>query len=115
MTIDPTLFNAILSMDAYNRGYNEGIALDTVEGVTYLGDALIVSQSDIDENSSGVNIGFYALAYSYNGETIISFRGTDTFVLDPIHGWPLGDGNTTASRAGWPLSFIRRLPGAGTG
>jgi hypothetical protein len=26
MTISPELFRAILSMDAYNRGYDEGIA-----------------------------------------------------------------------------------------
>jgi len=86
MTIDPKsdLFKAILSMDSYNKGYNEGIRY--VEGSavvgTYLGVAKIVQQSDIQTGTSGVNAGFYALAYQLpDGAVTIAYRGTDQGVV----------------------------------
>lgn len=65
MTIQPDLMKAILSMDAYNRGYNAGIQFhdkDQVEGKK-IGDAIVTTQSDVGINTPGVNIGFYALVY----------------------------------------------------
>ncbi len=35
------LMNAILSMDAYNRGYDEGITLSTVLNTTQIGEYII--------------------------------------------------------------------------
>lgn len=89
MTISNELFNAILSLDAYNRGYDASIELpDSIN--TQIGTATITmtrGQSDAQD------IGFYALAYNYNGETIVSIRGTDDGdedsqdQLDNPNGW----------------------------
>lgn len=85
--MNSNIFKAILSMDSYNRGYNAGIDLrarDANGNVIsddsigqYIGSALVTKESDIAQNSSGVEAGFYGIAYSYNNETIISYRGTD--------------------------------------
>ncbi|MCB9709580.1 MAG: hypothetical protein H6749_00145 [Nitrospiraceae bacterium] len=57
------LFLAILAMDAYNRGYNPGIAdlSDTVG--TQIGTATISNRSS-----------FYTVAYAWNGDTIMASR-----------------------------------------
>lgn len=87
--MNAALMNAILSMDAYNRGYGQSIILDTnPDGSStniQIGNATITTESDIDPGTDGVNISFYALAYSYNGETIISYRGTDNGA-DAVYG-----------------------------
>ena len=99
MTLQTELFNAILSMDAYNRGYNASITL-TGNGIgnatlgidsSELG-TVIQNGTEIDKHET---VGFYALAYNYNGETIISFRGTNDVdspgdlltSKDVYHGW----------------------------
>jgi hypothetical protein len=85
------LFQSILSMDAYNRGYNPSIAGLAETGV--IGNATVITRADL-----GVPIGdfaawqtasFYGLAYKLTqpvgtpgnliaaGTTIISYRGTD--------------------------------------
>ncbi len=100
MTISKDLFLAILSMDAYNRGYNAGISdgsqVDS-NGVdhglgdaigTKIGNAEIVHRASSDPNSAEVAAGFYALAYELTGsyaspdgtglaagDTVISYRG----------------------------------------
>ena len=72
------LFKAILSMDAYNRGNNKGININLLESAgQFIGNSQIFQESDIDEDTSGVNKGFYAIAHEYEGETVISCRGTD--------------------------------------
>ncbi len=71
------LFKAILAMDAYNRSYNQGI--EGIDG-DFLGSAEIISDSaifgDVPNTNPGIrkdaNIGFYAIAYEYQGEVIIS-------------------------------------------
>lgn len=56
MTISKDLFLATLSMDAYNRGYAEGVP--GLGGVgTNLGDAQIIQQSDTRAGSPGVGAG----------------------------------------------------------
>jgi hypothetical protein len=87
MTMSKDLFLSILSMDAYNRGYNPGIAGLSSSGA--IGNATITSESDTAPNSEGVNASFYGLAYKLTqavgtpdnliaaGTTIISYRGTD--------------------------------------
>jgi hypothetical protein len=62
MTISKDLFLALLSMDAYNRGYEQGIEGLENEGAL-LGNAKIIRQSDVDPGSPGVDAGFYAVAY----------------------------------------------------
>ena len=89
MTISKDLFLSILSMDAYNRGYNPGIVglSDAVD--TQIGNAAIKAASSSVEDSAEVTASFYAISYSLtaavgdtNGTiakdtTIISYRGTD--------------------------------------
>ena len=83
MTVSPELMKALLAMHAYNRGYNEG-----VKGLgNDIGTATYVRQSDVLDGSEAVNSSFYAAAYNYFGETVISFRGTDDKLVDPLTGW----------------------------
>ncbi|MEX3012041.1 hypothetical protein [Hoeflea sp. TYP-13] len=98
MTISKELFLAILSMDSYNRGYNAGLGdgQNVVNGsdIDGLGDAIgtaigtaeISAKSPSDADSDEYEAGFYAVAYTIsgsvdipelNGETVISYRGTD--------------------------------------
>ena len=80
MSISPELMYAILSMDAYNRGYNPGIAnlAEASNGTVQIGTATITKNlQDAQLSNAAQAAGFYALAYEWNGETIISYRGTD--------------------------------------
>ncbi len=66
--MDRDLFLAILAMDAYHRGYGEGVNLGAITlGTTKIGNATITDQSDIDANSDERNAGFYAIAYDVSG------------------------------------------------
>lgn len=75
------LFKAILAMDSYNRGYKQAINLNGADSADSIGDnlgnAIVIQESDIADGSAGVNSNFYALAYDYKGQRIISYRGTD--------------------------------------
>jgi Ca2+-binding RTX toxin-like protein len=77
------LFKAILSMDAYNRGYNARINFGTnlssdpdSSGSFSIGNATFLNDSG--KLLGAKTAGFYAIAYNYKDETIISFRGTDS-------------------------------------
>ncbi len=83
MNRDLTL--AVLSMDAYFDGQSLGLATK------------IQSQS--------ADGGFAAVAYNYNGETIISYRGTDGG-SDVLNGWVGGLG-FNATQAGLAVEFYR--------
>lgn len=97
MTISKDLFLSILSMDAYNRGYGEGIeglgGLDST-----IGNATLKQEYDVAEGSAGVQAGFYAIAYDTPYGQVISYRGTDNPSLLPLdgsdiwHGWTFGAG-----------------------
>jgi len=90
------LFLAILALDAYNRGYNPGMTFagDSDSPGTEIGDATILQATD---DLSSQNSSFYAVAYSWNSETVISYRGT-TFennaanLGDVLNGWTLSLG-----------------------
>ncbi len=70
--MDSEVFKAILALDAYNRGYHPGIAGLSAATGTKIGTAEITAD---DGDSDAQAIGFYAVAYDWNGETIISYRG----------------------------------------
>ncbi|HQU29583.1 MAG TPA: hypothetical protein PKZ24_10480 [Nitrospirales bacterium] len=78
MATSPELMYAILAMDAYNRGYNPGIGELSDDIGTQIGTATISNRSSSDPNGPAFASGFYAVAYEWNGETIISYRGTDS-------------------------------------
>lgn len=88
------LFYSILALDAYNRGYDAKLpGLSDATG-TQLGDAKIIATAG---DKAAQDIGFYALAYDWNGKTIISYRGTDNPNIlqkgnDIWNGWVGGAG-----------------------
>jgi hypothetical protein len=93
MTISADLFRAILSMDSYNRGYNAGVnlALNTQIGT-----------ASISASSANQTASFFAQSYTWNGKTVISFRGTDQ-ATPSWQNWTLGDfGNGWFTGAGLP-------------
>ncbi len=91
MAISKELFLAILSMDAYNRGYGAGIAdggagdSDGLGESGFIGDARILARDDGIDYAAWQTAGFYAVAYTMGadapeglaGKTVISYRGTD--------------------------------------
>ena len=103
MTISKDLFLAILSMDAYNRGYNSGISGLGGEG-SKIGAATIGKDAEqlLDQGAAKA-VSFYAVAYELNnrpdgtggsgvdglaaGTTVISYRGTD----NPASEFPFTD------------------------
>jgi hypothetical protein len=88
------LFLSILALDSYNRGYGQRVNFEENSDAagTQIGNAAVLTQLDTSPNSTSVSVGFYAIAYSWGGETIVSYRGTDG-LNDVTKGW------TTA--AGW--------------
>ncbi len=60
-------------MDAYDPGIHN---IDNAQ-----------ANQDVKQPLGSAAVGFNAKAYTYNGETIISYRGTDTFILDSIFGY----------------------------
>lgn len=76
MTVSPELMHAILSIDSYNRGYDSGVVVDG----DAIGTATVTARDtyvDDTEYAAWQAAGFYAVAYQWNGETVISYRGTD--------------------------------------
>jgi hypothetical protein len=88
------LFKAVLALDSYNRSYNQGIRLTG----TQIGNATIIKDSSVFGDIAGTgirqdaNANFYAVAYSYAGGTVISYRGTDNIGPDMANGWITGAG-----------------------
>jgi hypothetical protein len=94
MSISNDLFMAILAMDSYNRGYDPGISISG----TSIGNATLRLQSDVQANSAERAAGFFAQSYTWNGQTVISYRGTDDITgigpgaSDLWLGWMTGAG-----------------------
>ena len=77
MSTSSELMYAILAMDAYNRGYNPGMVLTGSQ----IGTATISTDSTREFRDPGADpkdptpdqaAGFYAVAYAWNGETIMA-------------------------------------------
>tara|TARA_R110002020_G_scaffold6361_8_gene26875 strand:+ start:2790 stop:3104 length:315 start_codon:yes stop_codon:yes gene_type:complete len=92
-------------MDSYNRGYDSGIG----DGPDGLGESGSIGNANILARPNEIDIadwqaaGFYAVAYQWNGETVISYRGTDDYFSwssanDALSGWPLGEGSCRPRR-----------------
>lgn len=127
--MDTNLMYAILAMDSYNRGYNEGIVVSgtSLGGATISMDSEILGNVGSTEIRRDEGISFYALAYSYdsNGDgigdqTIISYRGTDNpdptefFDGDIWNGWSLGVGSSGSfysKQAELAFSFYNAVSG----
>lgn len=108
------LLKSILSMDAYNKGYGQGIKIDD----TQIGQFLVGNNSHeimgLEPNGeySDGKIGFYAQIYEYDGEKVISFRGTDDG-KDIIHGWTLGAGIFQSEQGQMAIEFYKQVAGTG--
>ncbi len=121
MQITEELFMAILSMDAYNRGYGAGIedgtpgADGTLDGLGEAGYRIgAATVKDVDLPAGSEAAGFYAVAYDWNGQKVISHRGTDDpLSVDPsndmLTGWLLGAGVSGASQADLALQFFNAV------
>jgi hypothetical protein len=118
MAFSRDLFLSILALDSYNRGYGAGVNnLNDTNG-TKLGMAEILSRKG---DPAAQATGFYGIAYSWNNEKIISYRGTDNYGLtnnpttgatDLLNGWTAGLGYTGASQLGMAAEFYKSVSGA---
>jgi hypothetical protein len=77
MQLDRNVFLSLLALDAYNRGQGAGVGkLDSIPNVSKIGNATILNDSDRLFGEDAITAGFYAIAYDWNGETVISYRST---------------------------------------
>lgn len=75
------VFLSLLALDSYNRGYGQNVKLDASDSSTQqdekgrrIGNATILRDAN-DPEGIAQAAGFYAIAYTWNGETVISYRG----------------------------------------
>jgi Ca2+-binding RTX toxin-like protein len=112
MAINDDVFRSILAMDSYNRGYNAGIVLPGNE----IGSATLASSANA---ATAQSASFFAQAYTWNGETVISFRGTDqaepswkNWTLgDAWNGWGVGLGSPGGTQAELAVKFYKAVAG----
>jgi hypothetical protein len=110
MTMNKDLFYAILAMDSYNRGY--GLRIAGLSDTGNIGNASIQQISDSRANSASVNAGFFASSYMWNGETVISYRGTDSLLSDAWYGYGLALGTyDKATQANLAVDFFKAVTG----
>ncbi len=109
MTISPELMYSILAMDAYNREYGAGIEISGPG----IGNATFKDheQSGVTpaEYQSWQAVGFYAAAYSYDGETVISYRGTDGISADFSDGYGIAVGHPEGEQAQLAAKFYQAV------
>lgn len=72
--MDSDVFLSLLALDSYNRGYGANVGGLTETGG--IGSANI-RPFVLGEQEGWQAVNFYAIAYNWNGETIISYRGTN--------------------------------------
>jgi hypothetical protein len=111
-TLSNEMFFAILALDAYNRGYDAKLTDLSDSLGTRLGDAKIIDSAG---DKSAQDIGFYAIAYDWNGKTVISFRGTDNPNIlqkgnDIWNGW-VGGADILSTQSEAALKFYQSVTG----
>lgn len=127
------LFKALLAMDSYNRSYGSLIDLNIYDEngnlvsipnkigfATIQSDSQVLGTTVINGNPIRLDesIGFYAIAYNYSGEKIISFRGTDdpwglVSGGDIVNGWIAGAGLPGSNQAELAFQFYKSVAGTG--
>jgi len=104
-------------MDAYNRGYFEGLAGLGGVGST-IGSATLLKQSSTVIDTPETDAGFYAAAYQLaDGSIVISYRGTDQltalpwdkFGSDIWNGYSLAVGSPEAKQAAMAIQFYKSV------
>ena len=74
--MDRDVFLSLLALDSYNRGYGANVAGLEGRG-SDIGLATFTREAETELPLGAAQaVGFYASAYNWNGETIISYRGT---------------------------------------
>ena len=68
---------AILAMDTYHRRINSGLKNLSEAGLNNVGGARVILDSEANNSELEGSIGFYAVKYQTDGETIYGYRGTD--------------------------------------
>lgn len=106
MNID--VMKTIFAMDSYNRGYAPGV--NGLASTGSLGTANIITFPQ-SVTAGWEDVGFYAIAYDWNGDTVISYRGTDfdlglQFKNDVINGWSSFTGIGTDNQFGLAEQFF---------
>jgi hypothetical protein len=113
MAISQDLMLALLSLDSYNRGYGQGITLTGNQvGTATVG--LLSTDPSVNIPNSQAS-GYFASAYTRNGKTIISYRGTNSdsaaaLVPDVVTGWVTGLG-VAAAQANTAAAFYTAVTG----
>jgi Ca2+-binding RTX toxin-like protein len=111
--MDELVFQALLAMDSYHRGYDAGVVVPGKK----LGLATFRSDS---QAFGGQDIGFYASVYDWDGKTVISFRGTTfassvgqipAFASDIIEGWSMFLGFGPNRQPGYAKAFYEHVTG----
>ncbi len=109
------LFLSILALDAYNRGYSPGMTFpgDLSAPGTQIGDATVETATSSEDQTS-VNASFYAIAYEWQGEFVIAYRGTRVPGIlpdygDVVQGWTLSAGFSNAAQAQLALDFYTNV------
>lgn len=111
------LFMSILAMDAYNQGYDTKL----IHGKTNIGGAEVQERPVSSTIAEWKSSGFYAASYKVGGETIISYRGTNTDTeqttgSDIWSGWTVAAGYTgPGSQAGLAFQFYEDVTQQSTG
>jgi Ca2+-binding RTX toxin-like protein len=132
LSLHNDVFKALLSLHAYNVGYNTGIIAGTssISGAPpannnvglplQLGTATFVKQSDVESGEAGVSAGFYAVAYQLaSGEKVITYRGTDQNASWPLslagsdlwNGYGVGGGSPYGEQARFAIQFFNNVAG----
>lgn len=116
---------SLLALDAYNRGYGQNVLLNPSDSTVsqneagrQLGNATILN---VDLPQGSQEVGFYAISYEWNGETIISYRGTnfpsslegfiDFLNQNFIGGWSIFTGFGTHTHTQFARDFYTAVTG----
>ena len=122
MAMSDDLYLAIFAMDAYNRGYRQGVTpIGNQLGTATLG---VDSSILLDQNNQRLDltVDFFAQTYSWNGQTVISYRGTDsTFGNsgtgldgDALNGYGISLGSYNGMQVRLAAQFYQNLRGSGS-
>ncbi|MFB0613000.1 hypothetical protein [Aurantiacibacter poecillastricola] len=103
------VFLSLLALDSYNRGYGQNVLLNEGDSTANqnkagrrIGNATILTDAN-DPEGVAQAAGFYAIAYEWNDETIISYRGTNFESTVPPGGSVFDSPIATDALSGWTL------------
>lgn len=124
MVMNRDVFLSILAMDSYNRGYGANVGGLSQSGG--IGTATIGINAD-DPAGVAQSAGFYAIAYNWNGQKVISYRGTNfeinwsisdflnsPAVRDAWNGWSVGGGFSPTGQSHLAIEFYEAATGVGS-